>query len=273
MEPDGLPGLSMGTRRREIPRGLPDAFLLNGQTAVVTGGATGIGYGIARCFVRAGGRVVLIGRRQGLLRRAVQDLGPAATCEVGDIARLDDLPALVDRIKRRVGQVQILVNNAGMHLKKPAFETTEAEMAAVLQTHLLGAFGLTKLLAHDMIESGFGSIVFITSMAAILGLPQVVAYAAAKSACVGMVRSLAAEFSPRGVRVNAIAPGWIETDMMRRAVDSDQERKQKILSRTLLRRFGVPDEIGWAAVYLCSPAGSFITGIVLPVDGGASIGF
>ncbi len=263
----------MGTRRRSIESSLPDAFLLKGQTAVITGGATGIGYGVARCFVRASARVLLVGRREEELQRAVRDLGPLAACEVGDIAHLDELPALVDRINRRVGPVQILVNNAGVHLKKPALETTEAEMAAVLQTHLIGAFGLTKLLARDMLESGFGSIVFISSMAAILGLPQVTAYAAAKSACVGMMRSLAAEFSPRGVRVNAIAPGWIETEMMRQAIDGDEARKQKVLSRTLLRRFGVPEEIGWAAVYLCSCAGSFTTGIVLPVDGGASIGF
>jgi gluconate 5-dehydrogenase len=250
-----------------------DAFRLHGQTAVITGGATGIGYGIARCFVRAGAQVVLVGRRQDALRHAVRQLGPAASAEAGDVARIEALPQLVERIQQRAGPIQILVNNAGIHLKKPAVETTEAELETVLRTHLVGAFGLTRLLAREMLESGFGSIIFISSMAATIGLPQVAAYAAAKSACTGIVRTLAAEFSPRGVRVNAIAPGWIETEMMRQAIDGDEERKRKILSRTPLRRFGVPEDIGWAAVYLSSPAASFTTGSVLPVDGGASTGF
>ena len=124
-----------------------------------------------------------------------------------------------------------------------------------------------------MIERRSGSILFITSMAAIFGIPQVVAYTAAKSACTGMVRALATELSPHGVRVNAIAPGWIETDMTRKAMDGDPERRRKILGRTPMGRFGETDDIGQAAVFLCSPAAKFITGVVLPVDGGASIGF
>jgi gluconate 5-dehydrogenase len=110
-------------------------------------------------------------------------------------------------------------------------------------------------------------------MAALFGIPQVVAYAAAKSAHLGMVRTLAAEVSGQGVRVNAIAPGWIESDMMRRALDGDPARRDKILGRTPMGRFGEAQDIGWAAVYLCSPAAKFVTGVVLPVDGGASIGF
>jgi NAD(P)-dependent dehydrogenase (short-subunit alcohol dehydrogenase family) len=107
----------------------------------------------------------------------------------------------------------------------------------------------------------------------LFGIPLVVAYAAAKTAQLGMVRTLAAELSHSGVRINAIAPGWIETEMSRKAMEGDPARREKVLSRTPLRRFGTPDDIGWAAVYLCSPAAKFITGAVLPVDGGASIGF
>jgi gluconate 5-dehydrogenase len=101
----------------------------------------------------------------------------------------------------------------------------------------------------------------------------VVAYSAAKSAYLGLIRSLAVELSPEGIRVNGIAPGWIETEILRRAVLPDPERKAKILGRTPMARFGQPEDIGWAAVYLCSPAARFLTGVVLPVDGGASIGF
>src|SRR5215475_11537014 len=113
----------------------------------------------------------------------------------------------------------------------------------------------------------------MASMASLMGVPLVLAYSAAKSAHLGLVRGLSAEVSQHGVRVNAIAPGWIESDMLRKAMDGDPARKAKVLSRTSMGRFGVPDDIGWAAVYLCSAAAQFVTGVVLPVDGGASSGF
>src|ERR1035437_3497483 len=125
---------------------LPHPFRVTGQTAVITGGATGIGYGIARCFVQAGAQVVLVGRREVELRRAVRELGPHAIWESCDITQSAALPGLVERINARTGAVQILVNNAGAHLKKPALDTTESEMSAILQTCLIGAFGLTRLL-------------------------------------------------------------------------------------------------------------------------------
>ena len=110
-------------------------------------------------------------------------------------------------------------------------------------------------------------------MASLMGMPLVIAYSAAKSAYVGMARTLAAEVSPHGVRVNAIAPGWIESPMLRKALSGDEKRTNKILSRTPMAKFGEPADIGWAAVYLCSPAAKFVTGMVLPVDGGAAMGF
>jgi gluconate 5-dehydrogenase len=248
-------------------------FSLDGEVALITGGATGIGFGVARSFVECGARVVLVGRREDELRRAACELGRAAGYEVCDITQSAHLPALVDKVRREGGPVSILVNNAGVHLKKPALETTDEEMAGVVQTHVFSAFSLTRAVAPGMIERGTGSIVFIASMASLMGIPLVTAYTVAKTACVGLVRSLAAELSPCGVRVNAIAPGWIETEMLRQALDGDAGRRQKILDRTLLRRFGEPSDIGWAAVYLCSRAAKFTTGVVLPVDGGASIGF
>jgi gluconate 5-dehydrogenase len=110
-------------------------------------------------------------------------------------------------------------------------------------------------------------------MSSLIGMPNIVAYSAAKSAYVGMVRSLASELGPHNIRVNAIAPGWIETPMLQAALSGDPERRSKILSRTPQQRFGMPEDIGWAAVYLNSPAACFVNGIVLPVDGGASIAF
>jgi gluconate 5-dehydrogenase len=124
-----------------------------------------------------------------------------------------------------------------------------------------------------MIKRKGGCILFTASMASIFGIPLVIAYSAAKSAMLGMVRTLATELSPHGVRVNAIAPGWIDTDMSRKAFEGDPGRKAKILSRTPAQTLGLPTDIGWAAVYLASPAAKFVTGITLPVDGGVSIGF
>jgi gluconate 5-dehydrogenase len=158
-------------------------------------------------------------------------------------------------------------------LKKPAVDTSPDEFQAVLQTHVVAAFALTRAVLPGMTARGHGNILFTASMTSLFGIPLVVAYSAAKAAYLGMVRSLAAEVSGQGVRVNAVAPGWIESDMLRQALSGDPERAKKVLGRTPMGRLGEPDDIGWAATYLCSPAAKFVTGVVLPVDGGASIGF
>lgn len=251
----------------------PSAFRLDNDLALITGGGTGLGLAMGHCLAAAGARVVLTGRREDLLKQAAAEIGPRADFIAHDVTLLHQAPAMVDEVTERFGAITILVNNAGIHLKKPALETSEEEFLSVLTTHVLGAHAVSRAVAPGMIERRSGSILFIASMAALFGIPQVVAYSAAKSAYVGMVRSLAAELSPHGVRVNAIAPGWIETQMTRKAMDGDPERRKKILGRTPLARFGEPDDIGQAAVYLCSPAAKFVTGVVLPVDGGASIGF
>jgi NAD(P)-dependent dehydrogenase (short-subunit alcohol dehydrogenase family) len=250
-----------------------EAFRLDGKVALITGGGTGLGLGIARCFVRAGAQVILVGRREEPLRQAVKELGEGARYSVCDVTSSDALDQLVEKAERETVGVSILVNNAGIHLKKPAVDTTESEFEAVLRTHVVAAFGLTRRLIPGMMKRGEGSILFTASMASLFGLPYVVAYSAAKSAYLGIVRSLAAELSGNGVRVNAIAPGWIHSEMLEKALSGDEERKRKILGRTPMNRFGDPDDVGWAAVYLSSPAARFVTGIVLPVDGGASIGF
>lgn len=143
----------------------------------------------------------------------------------------------------------------------------------MLNTHLYGAFALTRAAIPGMAGKGGGSILFISSMNALIGMPRTVAYSAAKTAYLGMVRSLATELAEENIRVNAIAPGWIESDLLAQALSKDPARKKKILDRTPMHRFGAPEDIGRAAVYLCSPAARFVTGVVLPVDGGASIGF
>ena len=252
---------------------LNPAFDLTGQTALITGGGTGLGFGMARCLVASGAKVVLIGRRGDELQKACAALGSGAFALVGDVTKLETAPGLVDQAEKLAGAVSILINNAGVQLKKPAAETSDAEFATVLQTHVFGAFALTREAGRRMIQRKSGCVLFTASMASLMGIPLVVAYSAAKSAYLGIVRSLATEWGQHGVRVNAIAPGWIASAMLDQALSGDPARKAKILSRTPMNKFGDPDDIGWAAVYLCSPAAKFVTGTVLPVDGGAAIGF
>ena len=249
-------------------------FRLDGEVAIITGGATGLGFGMARCFVEAGARVVLAGRREEELRKATEALGASASFIRHDVTQHDMAESFVRAATAAAGAPPtILVNNAGVHLKKLAVHTTPEEFQRVLDTHVVGAHALTAEVLPGMMERRHGSILFIASMASLFGIPQVVAYSAAKSAYLGMVRTLASEVSAHNVRINAIAPGWIESDMMRKALDGDPARREKILSRTPMGCFGTADDIGLAAVYLTSAAAKFVTGVVLPVDGGASIGF
>lgn len=251
----------------------PDAFSLSGEVVLITGGGTGIGLAMAQAMHAAGARVVLVGRREPELCAAAKSLGDRASFVVHDITQLDAAAALIERVTREVGAITCLVNNAGIHLKKPAVETTPAEFQMVLNTHIVGAHALVRAVAPGMIARKHGTILFTASMASLFGIPLVIAYTAAKTAMVGMVKGYATELSPHGVRVNAIAPGWIETEMSRKALDGDPGRKAKILGRTPAAKLGAPSDVGWAAVYLASPAAKFVTGVTLPVDGGASIGF
>jgi len=250
-----------------------DVFRLDGQLALVTGGGTGLGLGICQALVDAGARVVMTGRRQDVLKDACQQLGNAAGYLQHDVTDLSTIPGLVQRIEGEFGPLDILVNNAGNHLKRPAVETSDADLASILQTHLLGSFALSRECGRRMTARRRGSIIMIVSMSALFGIPQVSAYSAAKSAMAGLTRALAVEFSPHGVRVNAIAPGWIDTMLSRKAFEGDPARRQRILDRTPMGTLGEILDVGYAAVYLSSPAAKFVTGIVLPVDGGASIGF
>ncbi|MBI5425515.1 MAG: SDR family oxidoreductase [Opitutae bacterium] len=250
-----------------------EAFSLRGEVALITGGGTGIGLAMARAMHGAGARVVLVGRREVELQAAVASLGTGAFAFAHDVTDFAGAAGLVERVTREIGPITCLVNNAGIHLKKPAVETTPEELQKVLNTHLVGAHALTRAVAPGMIERKHGTILFTGSMASIFGIPLVIAYTAAKTAMVGMVKGYSTEFAAHGVRVNCIAPGWIETEMSRKALDGDPARKAKIFGRTPMGGMGQPEDIGWAAVYLASPAAKFVTGVTLPVDGGASIGF
>ena len=250
-----------------------EAFSLEGKTALITGGGTGIGLGIAKEFINAKAKVILTGRREDILKNACTELGDNANYVVADLSILNAIPTLVTDIESKFGAIDILVNNAGIHLKKWAQETTDEEFLNIIQTNLLSVFALTREVAKGMLERKNGSIILISSMAGLFGIDRVSAYGTSKTALIGLMNNLVTEYSRDNVRINCIAPGWITSDMFLNAINQDQERKQKIVNRIALPDFGKPEDIGNAAVYLCSQAGRYVTGVVLPVDGGATVNF
>jgi NAD(P)-dependent dehydrogenase (short-subunit alcohol dehydrogenase family) len=248
-------------------------FELSGKLALVTGGGSGLGLSIAQKFITYGARVIIAGRREDVLQAAITKLGANAAYKVCDLSQLSGIGALVESVEKDFGEIDILVNNAGINLKKNVLEVTDEEFAEVVRTNQLAVFSLTREVAKKMTDRKRGNIIMISSMAAQYGIPKVIAYTAAKSAVEGMTKALAVELSPLGLRINCIAPGFIETDMSAKALNNDPERKNRVLSRTPMQHLGKPDDIGLAAVFLASDAAKYITGVILPVDGGNSIGF
>ncbi len=263
----------MSTQSQIETKSSLNVFSLEGKIALVTGGGSGIGFYIAQCLAQAGAQLVITGRREDVLKEALPRLGANARYFVNDVTDLKSLPALIEAIETQVGEIDILVNNAGINMKKHAVEVSDEDFDRVIQTNLHAVFSITRECGKRMVERKRGSILMITSMAALYGIDRVVAYTASKSAVGGMVKALTTEFSPYNVRVNAIAPGFIETPMMLTAMNGDPSRRDKAMDRTPMGTWGKPDDIGWAAVFLSSEAAKFITGVSLPVDGGNSIGF
>ncbi|TRX54853.1 glucose 1-dehydrogenase [Fulvivirga sp. M361] len=248
-------------------------FSLKGKLAIVTGGGTGIGLGISKAFIEAGARVVITGRREKVLKEAVAELGEGARYLVNDITDKAGIPALVQEIEKTIGPIEILVNNAGIHHKAMAQETSDEVFESILQTNVMSVFALTRECAKYMLERKSGSILMIGSMAGLFGIDKVVAYGTSKTALTGLVNALVTEYSTSNVRVNAIAPGWIESNMFLNAINQDETRKQQITNRIAMDGFGQTSDIGNAAVFLSSEAARYITGVVLPVDGGATVNF
>jgi NAD(P)-dependent dehydrogenase (short-subunit alcohol dehydrogenase family) len=243
------------------------------KVAIITGGGSGIGFAIAEKFVQNNIRIVIVGRDQHRLDTAKNKLGGLCDSFPFDLSDLDQIPGLVSRIMERHGHIDILVNNAGINLKKEFTEVTDEEFQKILLTNVTAVFSLSREVVQKMIQQGNGSIINISSMASQYGLPKVIAYTASKSAIEGMTRAMAVELSPKGIRVNCIAPGFITTDMSAKALNDDSERKQKVISRTPMGYIGDPADIANAAFYLANDESKYVTGIVLPVDGGNSIGF
>jgi NAD(P)-dependent dehydrogenase (short-subunit alcohol dehydrogenase family) len=256
--------------KREAPSVYRD---LEDKVVLVTGGASGIGYAIAQAFSMIGSRVVIVGRDKEKLDSARKEIGRNIIPIQFDLSEMNRLPKLVEEIGKEVGDVDVLVNNAGINLKKDALDVSDEEFVKIVRTNQTAVFALTREIGRPMVARGAGNIIMISSMASQYGIPKVVAYTASKSAIEGMTRALAVEWSPHGVRVNCIAPGFIKTAMSSKALDSDSERKNKVLSRTPVGKLGEPADVANAALFLASSQSKYITGVILPVDGGNSIGF
>ena len=243
------------------------------QIAIVTGGASGIGYAIAQEFVKNNIYTVIIGRDKEKLQTAKSNLGDLCETISFDLGNLKQIPELIKDITNRLGKIDILVNNAGINMKKEFCDVSDEDFMSIIQTNLISIFAISREVVKSMIPKGKGSIINISSMASQYGIPKVIAYTASKSALDGMTRAMAVELSPKGIRVNSIAPGFIATDMSAKALNNDPERKQKVMSRTPMGYLGEPSDIGTTAVFLASDAAKYITGVILSVDGGNSIGF
>lgn len=249
-------------------------FSLQGKIALITGGASGLGFAIAKCYNKCGAKVIITGTRSlEELKKACKEIGENVFCYQIDVSDTDNTKKFVETVEKEHGSIDILVNNAGVHCKKPFETITMQELDKVISVHLKGSFSLTQAVMPSMKKKKNGSIIFISSMSAYLGLTQVSAYSSVKSAVLGLTKALAGELSQFNIRVNCITPGFIDTPMFHKAVDSDIERQKKIIEHTPLRKYGKPEDIGWAAVFLASNEASFINAISLPVDGGCIIGF
>jgi len=244
------------------------------KTAMVTGGGSGIGLAITEKFVQTGIRTIIIGRDQKKLDCAKQKLGGLCEPVNFDLSLLRGIPKLVTDLTMRFGKIDILVNNAGINLKKDFTDVTDEEFERIQLTNVTSVFALSREVVKCMLEKkNNGVIINISSMASQYGLPKVIAYTASKSAIEGMTRAMAVELSPFGIRVNCIAPGFIATDMSAKALNGDMERMQKVMSRTPMGKLGEPEDVADAALFLASDAAKYLTGVILPVDGGNSVGF
>ena len=246
------------------------ALELNGKVAVVVGGTSGIGLAIARGLADAGADVVPTSRRKEQVEAAADEIerrGRRSLRIPSDVSDRSSLQHVLDESSNAFGKVDILVNSAGRTKRAPTLDFPEADWNDILETNLTGTLRACQVFGRHMLDRGYGSIINIASLSTFVALYEVAAYSASKAAVASLTKSLAIEWSPRGVRVNAIAPGVFRTALNQKLLD-ETDRGQEFLLRTPMRRFGNVEELAGAAIFLASDAASFVNGEVLVVDGG-----
>ena len=245
-----------------------DEFRLNGKIAVVTGGTKGIGKAIAVALAEAGADIAIVSRTPAPdIEKTILNLGRRYVHHSADFMKREQTKKVIPAVVQKTGGLDILVNNAGIIRRSPAVEYPEEDWYATLEADLTATFILSKAAGQIMLKKGKGKIINIASVLAFQGGVNVTAYAAAKHGVVGLTRALANDWASRGVNVNALAPGFFVTELSE-PIQKDLDRSKSITARTPAGRWGRPDDIAGAAVFLASPASDFIHGIVLPVDGG-----
>jgi NAD(P)-dependent dehydrogenase (short-subunit alcohol dehydrogenase family) len=244
---------------------------LDGKVAVITGGGGGLGSLAARAFAAAGADVALAGRTAETLEiaaDAVRGAGRRAAAVVADVTRSADVNRMIGQVLEEFGRVDILLNNAGVTSPKAAAELTDEDWHRIMDASATGAFFCARAVAPAMMRQRDGCILSMGSILSTRGMANRTAYSAAKAAVMNLTRALALELGPHGIRVNAIAPTVIVTDLNRELVRTQPQLYRAVLDRTPLGRLGEPEDIAGALVFLASPAARFITGQTLFVDGG-----
>lgn len=246
------------------------SFALTGQVAVVTGASRGIGRAIALALAEAGADIVGVAstiESAELSRAAIEATGRAYTAVAASLGDRDDVYRAVEQIEAVAGVPDVLVLAAGMNTRAPAVDFPDEAWDEVLAVNLTAPFVLAREMGRGMLARGSGRIIFLASLLSFQGGLTVPAYAASKGAVATLVKSLANEWASKGVGVNAIAPGYVQTDM-NTALLADETRNRQILERIPAGRWASPEDIAGAAVFLASPAAAYVHGVVLPVDGG-----
>ena len=243
---------------------------LTGQTAVVIGGTSGIGRVMTRALAEAGADVVATSRRMDVVEdtaKEIESIGRATLRVPSDVTDRASLETVLAQSIERFGKVEIMINCAGRTKRVPSLDLTEEDWNAILETNLTGTLRAAQVFGRHMVERGYGRIVNIASLSSFVALFEVAAYGASKAGVAALTKQLAIEWASRGVCVNAIAPGVFRTPLNQNLLDGT-DRGREFQVRTPMKRFGKLEELGGAAVFLSSPAASFVTGEVLVVDGG-----
>lgn len=250
-------------------------FDLSGKVALVTGGNGGIGLAMAQGMASCGADIVVAGRNAEKAKVALallQELGVKAAFLSADVTKKAECQTLIDDTVRQFGRLDILVNNAGTAIRKMPEDYTEEEWHQVIDTNLTSAFFCSQAAYHAMKRQGAGKMINIGSMMSLFGAPYATPYASSKGGIVQMTRAMATAWAKDNIQVNAVLPGWIDTDLTRRARQQVQGLHQRVEDRTPAARWGNPADMSGIAAFLASPASDFVTGTAIPVDGGYSIG-
>ncbi|MCB2190012.1 MAG: glucose 1-dehydrogenase [Deltaproteobacteria bacterium] len=246
-------------------------FSMKNKVSLVTGGGRGIGLGVAEVLADAGSDLVLVARSEAQLKDAAgmieKRYGQKVDIVCADLSKVGDYGDIVEMALSRFGRLDVLVNNAGSNVRKPFLEFEVEDFERVMSIQLRGAYFMAQAAARHMAQAGAGKIINLASLSSKLAFPNISAYGAAKGGILSLTKAMALELAPKNINVNAIAPGYVRTSMTEAAF-ANPDGKAWMLSRTPLKRFGTPEDVGYAALYLACPASDWVTGEVMFVDGG-----